>query len=482
MPAYSLGLTDFLRPQWHLGVLVLLYGVLGHVGIIYAAFPGTFFAQVWLPSGIGLVMFSLYGQRALPVVWFASLLVNAPHALLDTPHNGLVGTTALVIFSPLLDTLQGYIAWRLWRPELEPRLSRQGLQRLLLGILAAVLVSVAGLALLHLAVGLIRWDGFLIRFAMMALADMQGMFLVVPLWLALRQQREEIYNYPLFFSALAIPIPLFLASYEPSLAALLFPLVALIIINLRFVGAATAVAIAGGSAASMVMLGHDPLNFGEGVAAFSRWSLIVLALGTPMLLMGVILDDNAGYQNDLEVRVAERTHALEQALAESHVLATTDSLTGLYNRRHMEQLIHEEVKRARRYGQPTALILVDIDHFKDVNDRYGHPMGDAVLRILSDVLRRHLRQSDATCRWGGEEFLILLPQIDLATAASVAEKLRLAVANSNFGLAIPLHISLGVADLRSTESAGEWIKRADQALYSAKHLGRNQVALAGDHV
>ena len=93
-------------------------------------------------------------------------------------------------------------------------------------------------------------------------------------------------------------------------------------------------------------------------------------------------------------------------------------------------------------------------------------------------MRANLRQSDALGRWGGEEFLILLPQIDLAAAASVAEKLRLAVFTADFGLKQPLGISLGVADLLPDESAGDWIKRADQALYTAKHMGRNKVALA----
>lgn len=480
MPAQSLVTNPSPFPKWQAGALVLLYVLLGYVGIEYAAFPGTFFAQVWLPSGVGLLMFSLFGQRALPLVWLASLLVNAPYAIIEAPRYGLLATAALVVVSPLLDSLQGYIAWRWWRPELESRLSRAGLQRLLVGALLAVSISVAGLAALQVAVGIITVDGLLARFVMMVLSDMQGVFLVVPLALALRQQREEIYSYSLFFSALAIPMPLILARYEASLAALVFPLVAFIIINLRFVGAATAVSIAGGSAALMVILGQDPLSFGEGVEAFSRWSLIVLALGTPMLLMGVVLDDNEGYRNDLEARVAERTQALQQALAESHVLATTDSLTGLYNRRHMEQLIHEEVKRTLRYKQPTVLIVLDIDHFKEVNDHYGHPIGDTVLRTLSDIIRQNLRQSDACSRWGGEEFLILLPQIDLAAAARVAEKLRIAVASTDFALEAPLHISLGIADLRSNETAGEWIKRADQALYKAKNRGRNQIALASE--
>ena len=457
---------------------VFAYVALGYMGIRYAAFPGTFFAQVWLTSGVGLIMFSLYRRRAVPLVWFASLIINGFFALQSLPSNGPVATLALIVFSPLFDTLQSFLAWRLWRLDNEPRLSRIGLHRLLIAIFVAVSISVAGIAALHLAVGLISTDELFARFTMMALSDMQGLFLVVPLWLALRNNTAAIVHYPLFFSALAIPVPLLLARIEPSLAALLFPLVAFIILHLRFVGAALAVSVAGGSAALFVVLGIDPLNLGAGGEAFSRWALIVLALGTPMLLMGVVLDDNLDYQRHLEARVDERTQALQDALAAANILVITDSLTQVFNRRHMESLVHDEVERAQRYNQSTALILLDIDYFKAVNDNYGHPVGDNVLRQLSDILGENLRQSDALGRWGGEEFLILLPQINVVAATNVAEKLRQAIFTADFGLKEPLSISLGVAALQRGESAGDWIKRADQALYNAKHSGRNQVALA----
>lgn len=463
--------------RWAL-LLMLIYIALGYTGIHYAAFPGTFFAQVWLASGIGLIMFCLFRRRAIPLVFFASLLVNGPYAWWTMPENGILTTAVLALFSPLFDTLQSFLAWRLWRLDNESRFSRLGLQRFLVAIIAAVVISISGVAAVHWAVGLIHVDELFTRFSMMALSDMQGLFLLVPLWLALRNSASATINYPLLISAFAIPVPLLLARFEPSLAALLFPLVAFIIIRLRFVGAALAVSVAGGSAALMVALGQDPLHLGTGVEAFSRWSLIVLALGTPMLLMGVVLDDNLDYQSHLEARVAERTQALQDALAAANILVITDSLTQAFNRRHMESLVHDEVERAQRYSQATALIILDIDHFKAVNDNYGHPTGDKVLRQVSDILSENLRQSDALGRWGGEEFLILLPQINLLAASNVAEKLRHAIFVSDFGLKEPLSISLGVAGFVLGESAGDWIKRADQALYSAKRLGRNQVALA----
>lgn len=471
--------SDWLAAHWKkVSVLMVLYVACGFIGIYVAAFPGTFFAQVWLPAGIGLVMFCQFGRRALILVVIASLLVNGSFGLQQLEKNGPITTGLLIAICPLLDALQSFLAWRFWRLDREPRLSRLGLQRFLGAILLAVSVSILLMANLHLFLGLIEPNEFITRFAMMALADLQGLFLIIPLWLALRRAAFDALSYPLFFSALAIPVPLLLARFEPTLAALLFPLIAFIIIRLRFIGAALAVFVSGGCVVVLVATGNDPLQLGEGVEAFSRWSLIILALGTPMLLMGIVLDDSHDYQLHLEARVNERTQALQDALAAAHTLAITDSLTRTFNRRQMETLVHDEVERAQRYEQPMSLIILDIDHFKTVNDNYGHPAGDKVLRKVSEILAGSLRQSDSLGRWGGEEFLILLPQIHLGAAASVAEKLRLAVSSTNFELKAPVTISLGVAELGEGESAGDWIKRADQALYLAKDRGRNQLAIA----
>lgn len=460
--------------------LVAVYVLLGYLGIGYAAFPGTFFAQIWLPSGIGLVMFCLFGRRALALVVLASLIVNGPSACMRWDEQGPWVTGLLIIFSPLLDALQSFLAWRFWRLDREPRLSRLGFQRFLGAILVAVVASMLLMANLHLLLGLIEPGDFLSRFTMMALADLQGLFLIIPLWLALRRTKWGLGNYRLLLAAIAVPVPLLLARLEPTLAALLFPLIALIVIHLRFTGAALAVFTAGIFVMVLVMVGLDPLQLGSGVEALSRWALIILALGTPILLMGIVLDDSHDYQMHLEARVTERTQALQDALDAAHVLAITDSLTRAFNRRQIETLVHDEVERAQRYLQPMSLILLDIDHFKAVNDNYGHPMGDKVLRQVCSILTSNLRQSDALGRWGGEEFLILLPQIHIAAAASVAEKLRVAVSSADFGLETSVTISLGVAELHADESAGDWITRADKALYLAKARGRDQLAVAGD--
>ena len=166
---------------------------------------------------------------------------------------------------------------------------------------------------------------------------------------------------------------------------------------------------------------------------------------------------------------------LEQELAHQ---ATHDLLTGLYNRRKLESLLELEIGRAQRYGRSFSLALLDIDGFKAINDAHGHDMGDAVLRRLGDVFRERLRDSDLTGRWGGEEFVVLLPETDPPGALQVAETLRGAIAATAFAPVGQVTISLGVAGYREGDTLDQLLQRADQALYRAKAAGRNRAMLA----
>ncbi|MEO8523622.1 MAG: GGDEF domain-containing protein [Caldimonas sp.] len=164
---------------------------------------------------------------------------------------------------------------------------------------------------------------------------------------------------------------------------------------------------------------------------------------------------------------------LARALAHD---AHSDALTGLFNRRKFNDLCAAEVVRSARYGTPLALIMVDIDHFKSVNDQHGHLVGDLALVDVTRVLGEEIRASDALCRWGGEEFMILAPHLDLAGAVQMADKLRAAVAEADFGLAGKITCSFGVAALDDSDRAVDLILRADTCLYRAKRTGRNCVA------
>jgi diguanylate cyclase (GGDEF)-like protein len=163
--------------------------------------------------------------------------------------------------------------------------------------------------------------------------------------------------------------------------------------------------------------------------------------------------------------------------------AVVDTLTGLYNRRRLDAAITQEIGRAERTGVPFGVILLDLDHFKQVNDRFGHLAGDSVLRDVAHCLRERLRADDIACRYGGEELAIVLPGATLIDAAAVAEGLRFAIADlvvSTVGEAIRTTASFGVAACPEHGSDGPSLFRAaDAAVYAAKRAGRNRVVAAG---
>jgi len=161
-------------------------------------------------------------------------------------------------------------------------------------------------------------------------------------------------------------------------------------------------------------------------------------------------------------------------------LAIRDSLTGLHNRRYFDERLLDEVERARRYGERLSLIICDIDHFKKVNDTYGHPVGDSVLCWVANILGNALRKSDVVSRYGGEEFAALLIDTDMDLSIQIAEKVRSIIAEHPFrhvNRDIRVTLSFGVSSLASDSVSFEGlISRADMALYSAKAQGRNRVS------
>lgn len=178
--------------------------------------------------------------------------------------------------------------------------------------------------------------------------------------------------------------------------------------------------------------------------------------------------------------------ALENARLHARMvtLAATDALTGLFNRRTFDERFRAEFLRSQRFDKPFALALMDIDHFKYVNDTYGHAAGDAVLQALAMILKKQTRDVDVVARYGGEEFTVILPESDEAKAQAIAERIRRAVANAPFRLpggdAITVTISIGVACYPScTADANQMLEGADEAMYQAKQTGRNRVCLFG---
>jgi diguanylate cyclase len=194
-------------------------------------------------------------------------------------------------------------------------------------------------------------------------------------------------------------------------------------------------------------------------------------------------------------RASERNRELEHQLSASTAriarlkdsmqdlkrAATTDILTGLFNRRAFGTRMRRALSEAKTEGFPVSLLLMDVDHFKRVNDTYGHSTGDLFLRLIGRVLADNVKGRDTAARYGGEEFAVLLLRADLGAATTVANQLRMAMEGQQLGKkrsapdAAKITVSVGVAQFRSDETAGAFIARADAALYQAKDLGRNRV-------
>jgi len=174
----------------------------------------------------------------------------------------------------------------------------------------------------------------------------------------------------------------------------------------------------------------------------------------------------------------ERNELLQAQAAKLEELATTDVLTGTFNRRKFNELILAEIERVRRYGHPLSLLVVDIDHFKRINDTHGHDAGDEVLIVLAGLIRTGIRATDSLARWGGEEFVVLSPEVSVEEAAGLAERLRSAAGTYAYSFVGRVTASIGVAQHRAGETPDELFARADEALYRAKEGGRDRVEVA----
>jgi diguanylate cyclase (GGDEF)-like protein len=194
---------------------------------------------------------------------------------------------------------------------------------------------------------------------------------------------------------------------------------------------------------------------------FVTFRLIMIVLGLDVLIVIFIM---------IMVQVTVKNRL--------EVMANFDALTRVFNRASFERILEKEIPRSGRSGQPLCLVMLDIDHFKKVNDTHGHKAGDRVLQRLSEIIDKNIRQSDYFCRVGGEEFAIVLIATNLVHASALAEKLRMAVENGTFEHGLKVTVSLGVAELADSSDREALYKKADAALYRAKEGGRNRVVSA----
>ena len=248
---------------------------------------------------------------------------------------------------------------------------------------------------------------------------------------------------------------------------------------------------------SLALTGHDPLRLCSQLRSLEKTRQIPILLiadleDRPRILRGLEMGVNDYLVrpidvNELQARVRTQirrkryTDQLRALLHSSIEMAVVDALTGLHNRRYLEAELKTLVSSAADRGRPLSLMILDLDHFKSVNDTYGHDVGDEVLRSFASRVKAIIRHDDLLCRLGGEEFIIVLPDTRIEVAERVAERVRTAVDQTEFpidksGRSIAVTVSIGIADRGVDADPGSLFKRADLALYRAKHAGRNKVS------
>jgi len=245
---------------------------------------------------------------------------------------------------------------------------------------------------------------------------------------------------------------------------------------------------------------YDPLRLCSQLRSLERSRFIPILLvvdqgGEPMVVRALELGVNDYIlrpvePNELIVRCLTQIRRkrfndqLRESVQQTIELAVTDGLTGLNNRRYLDKHMKILFERAVARGRPLSLCITDIDRFKSVNDTYGHDAGDEVLREFAARVRSTVRGADLACRYGGEEFVVVMPDTTPDTAAAIAERLRMVIESQPFilkqsGIALAITASLGISStLWGAESPEQLLKQADKALYEAKHAGRNRVVAA----
>ncbi|GIW33173.1 sensor domain-containing diguanylate cyclase [Meiothermus sp.] len=223
---------------------------------------------------------------------------------------------------------------------------------------------------------------------------------------------------------------------------------------------------------------------------FSAFVFLGLLTVVPQTLQGIPLDQNAVVQLYVSqlcylilfrLLVLSKEHSMQVRLeaARLYWLAHTDPLTNIANRRSIMEALHRALEHHQKTGEPLSLVLLDLDYFKRINDQYGHEMGDKVLTHTAQVLQQNLRQSDQLGRWGGEEFVILLPNTPLQEARKLCERLQTLLAENTPDRPLPVSASFGVATAAPDDTPDSLISRADTAMYMSKQAGGNRVEVAG---
>jgi len=464
-------------------LLAILFYAGAKLSLAFAVMPEVL-VMLWIPNAI--VLAALLRARGGGYAWV--LAIFAGELAADWPTFSLAEALAFGAINAL-EVAVAYVLLRRWR--FDPAFAAPAdLAKFL-----AAGPAVAALAGACAAAGVYSYfRGITTPYAEFLrvwwFSDGLGLLMVTPLVLAFWPPLPEAERTPVRwfdFLALAAALAVVLAfAFSPQRefhgvalrAFLLIPPVLYVAARFHLRVTAAVVAALSFGILYFVKSGRQPFGNLPPREVVGSAQELIFVLSTMSLSLGALLSQHRRNARELEERVRDRTAALSAANERLETLAATDSLTGALNRRALFEQLQREIERGRRYRHALAVIVFDVDHFKGVNDRWGHGAGDTVLRTVVEVALRILRNSDFLARYGGEEFVIVAPETDRAGALHLAERVRGALRSSEIaadGGVVRVTASFGVAYFDPGDTAEQILLRADRALYAAKAAGRDRV-------
>ncbi|AZN35738.1 GGDEF domain-containing protein [Iodobacter ciconiae] len=478
-------------------VLLLLYLGIGLLGIQFATLPQENFAVIGFASGCGLVIILELGKRGIPLVLSGSAILNTHTYYHFLTHSNtryaLPLSLILGLIPAAIDCWQSVMAARAWQTFIKknhhPPLQTPGDLPYFwkqICFMPAAISMMLWHALLTFS-STIPYTSLLSNLQQMILliiGDTAGIFIIAPIYASWKSGELENKFRPAlpYFTALLFIVALGILVHN-YLMMLVLPVLLLIAIHFRLAGTSVALFIVFTLSMMSTAYQTGPFTHANQIISFINLQLFLFSVGLTLHYLALLQELLSHSKIRLEFEVAIRTEALAAANLRLEELVTTDELTGVTNRREWQRRCDEAITYARRYQQPLSILLIDIDHFKNVNDHHGHLAGDLTLKELCRVCSAELRATDSFARWGGEEFVLLLPGTTQTEAMQAGNKLRLAVeelARIRFeDKEIRITISIGVAMLEDSDPGLDCLlNRADQAMYAAKAAGRNQVQCA----
>lgn len=458
-------------PSITLALLSLLYFLTARFGMAVFALQPANITLLWLPAGIGLIMVLIGKARALPLILGASFCANWSGMQLDHVVLGSIHT----LIAAIADTLAAWIAATLLR-----RYFSHGLQHaadlfrfVLLVCFLPTLCS--GIILVsNLVIGsYLPLHQFFTLLAKMIVADSLGILLIYPLY---ADWRAETRRQESFISAGIVPNITYiliaisgvgLAFYGFPGAIFFFPAMALLLAYR-----------AKASAVSFLLLLGTVLLLSLSTHQLGPFAIIDRDQAHLLLMSFIMFTTLAAQSVSIQQRQLDLSIEQSQSWQQK---AMHDTLTGLHNRAYFENILADEWQRYRKFHRRFVLAMLDIDHFKHINDFYGHAAGDEVLRTIAKVLPQSLRQIDMVCRYGGEEFTILLPGTHLDEAKIILERLRSAIEQTQFVVGeqvLQVTVSIGaVMAHEQLHDHHQMLVETDLQMYAAKEAGRNRVVI-----